>query len=370
VILALAVAGVMALSGGRALAQPVGCGDTITADTTLHKDLVDCPNNGVVIGADGITLDLNGHLVDGDGAPAAGCDPETEPCDFGLLNDGHDGVTVMHGRVRQFDVGALVGGARDNRVLDISSSRNLSFGFVVGGSARSLVRDSSGNNNVAPEGDGMGLFGSHDIRVVDNSFRNNAGPGIHVVDSPDNFIKGNEFSRNSPAIAVEADRNRVRRNSFVREGGAIIVAPGSRNVIARNRVARGGDGIAIEKGRGNLVARNVIIDVSFDGIRLGLDHPPIGGAHNVVRRNRVKESGRDGFVVSETDGHSLLRRNVAKRAGDDGFDVESRTTKLTDNRAVRNADLGIEAVRGVIDGGGNEASGNGDPRQCTHIVCN
>jgi hypothetical protein len=32
-------------------------------------------------------------------------------------------------------------------------------------------------------------------------------------------------------------------------------------------------------------------------------------------------------------------------------------------------DLGIEAVRGVIDGGGNKASGNGDLRQCTNIVC-
>jgi hypothetical protein len=31
--------------------------------------------------------------------------------------------------------------------------------------------------------------------------------------------------------------------------------------------------------------------------------------------------------------------------------------------------MGIEAVRGVIDGGGNKASGNGDPRQCKHITC-
>jgi hypothetical protein len=36
---------------------------------------------------------------------------------------------------------------------------------------------------------------------------------------------------------------------------------------------------------------------------------------------------------------------------------------------VRNHDLGIEAVRGVIDGGGNVARHNGDPRQCTNIVC-
>jgi hypothetical protein len=64
-----------------------------------------------------------------------------------------------------------------------------------------------------------------------------------------------------------------------------------------------------------------------------------------------------------------LKRNVAAGARGDGFDVESRSAKLTKNRAMRNRDLGIEAVQGVIDRGGNKASGNGDPRQCTHVVC-
>jgi hypothetical protein len=36
----------------------------------------------------------------------------------------------------------------------------------------------------------------------------------------------------------------------------------------------------------------------------------------------------------------------------------------------RVGDLGIEAMRGVIDDGGTVAHHNGDPRQCTHIVCN
>ena len=57
----------------QALASHVGCGDTITADTTLDSDLVNCPNNGIVIGAEDVTLDLNGHRIDGDGTPAAGC---------------------------------------------------------------------------------------------------------------------------------------------------------------------------------------------------------------------------------------------------------------------------------------------------------
>jgi hypothetical protein len=35
----------------------------------------------------------------------------------------------------------------------------------------------------------------------------------------------------------------------------------------------------------------------------------------------------------------------------------------------RNADLGIEAVPGVTDGGGNRATGNGNPLQCVSITC-
>jgi large repetitive protein len=365
-----------AVSGG-ALAQtaPLSCGDTITVDATLDRDLRDCPNNGIVIGADDITLDLNGHTISGDGKPFKACS-EREICDVGVLNDGHDGVTVRKGAVGQFDSGVLVGRARENRVLDISSSQNTSFGFVVFRSAQILVGDGSGSRNIAPEGDGLGLFESHDVRIVDNEFRRNPGPGIHVQASTDTLIKGNLISHSSPGIllggearADRADRNQVRGNHFVGNAAGVLLGRGNRNVIARNRFSRDGDGIAIENARGNLVARNVILDARKSGIYLGLNDPPIGGGDNVVRRNVVRRSGEDGFKVRSKDHHSLLIGNLARRSGDDGFDVESNSTKLVRNRAVGNDALGIEAVFGVIDGGGNLASGNGDPRQCVNVRC-
>ena len=368
-IVAFTVAAVMALGGAPALATHLSCGDTITADTTLDADLVNCPNHGIVIGADDVTLDLDGHQIDGDGAPAAGCHPRRELCDVGVVNDGHDGVAVRNGSVREFDTGVLVGGARDNRVVGISSSRNRFFGIVLGGAARTVVRDSSGNDNPAPDGDGLGVFGSHHLRIVGNSFRRNGQLGMHIEDSTNNLIEGNRLSRNHDmGILMEADRNQVLRNRCVRDGACIIVGPGNRNVIAQNHLFRDREGIAVEKGLGNLVAHNVVVGVRTTGIHLGVEHPPIGSTNSVVRGNLVRGTGGDAFQVSTNSAGSLLRANVAIAAGDDGFHVRGRSTRLTGNRAVRNADLGIEAVRGVI-GGGNIARGNGDPRQCTNIFC-
>src|SRR5436190_8464698 len=161
VILALAAAGVVAFGGSPAHAANVSCGDTITADTTLHHDLVNCPNNGVVIGANGITLDLNGHTIDGDGTPASGCDPNKQFCDIGVLNRGHDGVTIVHGSVRQFERGMQFEPARHVRVLDVSV-RNSGQGILCIRCTRSLVRNSSESfseiGSSGRGGEGLDLF--------------------------------------------------------------------------------------------------------------------------------------------------------------------------------------------------------------------
>jgi parallel beta-helix repeat protein len=215
------------------------------------------------------------------------------------------------------------------------------------------------------------LFSSRHVRVLHSSFRHNVHVGIRTEDSAHNLIKGNALSGNGDeAILMGGGGSRITHNRVIRNGGGITLGPGSHNVITRNRVSHGRDGIRIEKGHGNLVAHNRVSHARRAGIRLGIPHPFLGGAHNLVRRNVVKNSRVDGFLVNAKDDHSHLKHNVAKRAGDDGFDIQSHTAKLTRNRALRNGDLGIAAVRGVRDGGGNVARHNGDPRQCRNIVCN
>ena len=86
--------------------------------------------------------------------------------------------------------------------------------------------------------------------------------------------------------------------------------------------------------------------------------------------NVVSEiDARDGIRVEPEASGTLLKANVTTRNGDDGIDVESPATTITANVANDNTDLGIDAVPGVTDGGGNRASGNGNPAQCTGVAC-
>src|SRR3954469_11369751 len=100
------------------------CGGTITVDTTLTNDLTNCHGIGLVIGADHVTLDLNGHTVDGDGVS-----------DFeGVQAQGHSGVTVEHGTVRDFVEGIAVLGGKAITVRRVALSGHRHVGIFVDGS--------------------------------------------------------------------------------------------------------------------------------------------------------------------------------------------------------------------------------------------
>lgn len=373
-------------TGSFGAASTVSCGDTITTDTKLANDLIDCPGDGLVIGADDITLDLGGHVIDGDGQG------EDEAIDN---TAGHDRVTIRNGSVRQFVEGVLVVGASADRVRGVRAHdlghAGIFFDRVDGG----LIADSSTPNDLA----GIVITRSHDVRVERNVASYNAFSGIVIFESRDVVIADNRLRRNgpdSPAIGLfrDADANRVVGNLVSRTSDGIHVGAGcDRNVIRGNRAVRNGGGIILEPSGRNVVVGNVATGNAFVGIGVaggegtrivgntvrgnGLETAGAeGGIHlllssdrNVVAGNVVVGNGPDGILIDGDQRQNFVRRNRTNANTDDGIDIESPATTVANNTANRNGDLGIEAVRGVTDGGGNEAEGNGDPRQCLNVRC-
>ena len=96
---------------------------------------------------------------------------------------------------------------------------------------------------------------------------------------------------------------------------------------------------------------------------------PTPPSDNSVIRNVTTSRNNDGIRVDPDAAGTVLARNLAVHSGADGIDVRAPGTTVTRNTANDNHDLGISAVPGVIDGGGNRAAGNGSPAQCTNIAC-
>ena len=399
-IAAAAAIGCIAIGAPTAQAAGPACGSAVMKSTTLRADLTNCPADGLVIGADNLTLDLGGHTIDGIG---------TTEESAGVRLAGHRGVTVQGGTVREFDYGVKLDGADGNSVRRVIATRNFERGvqlqegsdgnrveFVVAtgnglagivlfGSDRNVIAHATGSHNTF---NGLTVAGSRGTRVSDSTFAGNT-TGIGLVNgSSASVVAGNVVSGNAEAaLAIESNDNVITRNRAEHNGWGISFG-GDRNQIVANVVTgslgcRDGDcgtGIETFGGADNLIASNVVTDTVDQGIRLrefeADGGPPTIG--NVIRGNVVRDAGSDGIVVqdktNEVTGHgtvkdNLVANNLVTGSGHDGINVNRPANTVSGNVTLRNRVFGIEAVDGVIDGGGNLAFGNGDLRQCLRVAC-
>src|SRR5215467_5766580 len=90
---------------------------TVTQNLTLADDIGPCPGDAVIVGADGVHLDLNGHTISGTGAQAG--------THVGIRATGRQKLKISNGTVTGFDAGiALIGGS-NNTVTGITAANNL-----------------------------------------------------------------------------------------------------------------------------------------------------------------------------------------------------------------------------------------------------
>jgi parallel beta-helix repeat protein len=264
-----------------AQAATATCGQVITQSVTLSADVGPCANNGLVVGADGITVDLGGHRVFGTSAAGDGA---------GVLVAGRTGVTVTNGTVTDFDGGVVLKGGGRNSVNRILAQHN--YGQTAGQVAVPGTL----------YGDGIAVEGSTNNLIQNNEATDNApfsGIGIYELSDSDHpFPAG-------PATGNIVEGNSVHDNVGCRAGGTCdndgiriepAVSPG--NIIMGNTVARNGlDGISLfSLVHGQTVMGNVVTDNGFHGAVKG-DGIRVFGYSNLVRGNTVRGNAQDGISV-------------------------------------------------------------------------
>lgn len=227
-----------------------------------------------------------------------------------------------------------------------------------------------GGYTVSGTGTGAG------VRVAQHTgveVRNGTIEGFHtglVLDEADgNYIWSLTLRANlRQGITVAgSDANVIEKNSILEnDGDAIRLGLSDGNVVRKNVAVGNVFGIGVADGSdGNLVEKNSVSATAVFGIAVFSN-----STNNRLEKNTILGTllGDGIFVASDSSG-TRITKNVASGNADDGIDVENQATTVTENTANDNADLGIEAVPGTTDGGGNQASGNGNPAQCTGVTC-
>jgi parallel beta-helix repeat protein len=306
--------GWLGLAAGPALAQPLGCGAVVTQSVTLAADLLDCQGDGLVIGASGITVDLNGHTISGQ--IISGGDPDQ----VGIDNSaGHDGVTIRNGVVRHFARGGvhLVGTDR-NRVQELRMDLFGDFAILLegGGSANQIT----GNTMDSASTVGIGIFGvaapSRDNRITGN-----------VANGADT---ANIALRFGTITGTVIEDNTANNGDSEDDWGAAIT-------VGSRYTSREGDI------RGTVVRRNSM-DFNFSGGVFVGD----AASDTLVERNLVDNSF--GLPAIESDGdRTLIRRNTIRSSyfvGSTNFgiqvDARAQDNRVEINTIDRAASFSIE----------------------------
>jgi parallel beta-helix repeat protein len=347
----LALVGTLSLATSTASAHtPIAahCGDIVSQNVRLADDLTACPADGLVIGADNIAVDLNGHTVSAAGGSSAS----------GILADGHRRVRVFNGKVTGFAIGIFLSGASESRVAGVRLSHNSDIGILLVESHGVTLR-----NNVVSHGDPAG-----------------ADTGIQLFQSTRNEIEGNIlFALGDGVSLAQSNDNHVERNSSSRNGAGVGVFDGSsRNRIEQNVVNDNSDTGVLLDGHAddNVIAENHASGNAFAGIAVGASD------RNRVTRNLASGNPGGGIAIVDAAIGTIVKGNEANGNGidppgctpdcpllDDGIHVDAPATTVTGNTSNHNADLGIQAMLGVTDGGGNRAHTNGNSLQCTFVLC-
>ncbi|MDQ4101082.1 MAG: right-handed parallel beta-helix repeat-containing protein, partial [Thermoproteota archaeon] len=214
----------------------VSCGQIVTEDVTLTSDLNCGSGDGLIVGASGIAINLNGYKITGSD------DADSQPSSMDY--DGSSGIVVANvddvvisglGEISNFDRGVTLMGSSGTQLTDVQLANNGIGVLMSGASGSELSRNTITNNGMAVISDssnggviafnqivanleqGIGLLGSDENVVAANNMFGNGANGIFLdIMSNGNTVDYNTVFGHETADINNADGQPINlnQNSF------------------------------------------------------------------------------------------------------------------------------------------------------------
>lgn len=223
------------------------CGATIVEDVRLDHDIT-CAVNGLIVGADGIKINLDGHTIAGQGSGV------------GISVVGRTDVSIKGGTIRNFLTGVLIVNSsgvvvHDTQLVDHVDGIDVQAGSVGntikanhfqgnrtrgimlrGGVSAIVVKD----NTFVANRTGILVNGPVGTTVKDNTVSSSTLAGIRIgVLATDNLVADNTITSNPAGIEFlvtptgSAIGNTLRANTLALNGCA-LKGPLVGNTLAEN----------------------------------------------------------------------------------------------------------------------------------------
>jgi parallel beta-helix repeat protein len=278
---------------------------TITTDTTLTEDYF---NTTIVIGADDITLDGNGHWIIGPGRCSrigdSNADPEMAPemeynSTFGILLEGRTGVTIKNCCVTGFGNGLYLNGSNRN-ILQENTAYNNTDGFSLWESDGNTLTANTANNSVV----GFSLWESDGNTLTANTAHDTTF-GFDLTMSIGNILEANTANNNKWGFTMFESSDTTFRD---------------------NAANSNDEGFAFQYSNENTLQGNTANNNNWHGFRLDYSNG------SILEANTANNNTHSGFVF-RLSSNNILTGNTASN-NDHGMCV--RNTPSSNNRIYHN----------------------------------
>jgi parallel beta-helix repeat protein len=196
-------------ANGVPTSTSLSCGQVVRESVTLSANL-ECSTDGLIAGANDITIDLNGFTIAGPGG---------ESSKVGIMLANNDNVQVTGGTVKGFQAGVLNTGGSDNTVSKVTFTENQIAIFNTG-----AINTNIETNNMFSNSIGVASHSSTGTKLHQNMLTDNQLAGVTLVNSAENVLDFNTItgSVNGVFLDGQSTNNNVNTNTIVQNSGVDI----------------------------------------------------------------------------------------------------------------------------------------------------
>ncbi len=270
------------------------CGDVITTSAILNADIGPCTGNGLIIGANDIVLDCNGHSI-------IGINPAVTTS--GIVISSRTGVEIKNCKIQNFRRGISIVKGGSHNLNNNEIHNNKQHGIYISNSSRNQITLNSIFSN---KNGGLYIYRSNYNNVTYNDIYNQDF-GLTLAYSNTNQINFNNFTTHAYAgisLASTSSINTARGNIITANKDGILINKATQNVIRQNTISTNTEaGIFLLNGINGTIIDNNTITTN----KAGIDSDKLSQSRVLISNNRIHYNADKNINI--VDGSVVISNN-------------------------------------------------------------